>query len=268
MHAPSPKLPPSKLAPAQAARVNRYGVVRSVDIHCHCLPALDDGPQSIEDALALCRALVMDGITDAIATPHQLGRYDGVNWADEVRMAVRRMQALLRDQRIPLTIYPGAEVRIDERIPQLLQEGRLLTLADAGEFILIELPISMPIGARAVRELIGDWPTVVLAHAERYDVLKRDPAGAEAWIEANMALQVNAASLLPDAPPDCRAAAVTWLEMGWVSLIASDAHSTNARRPRMTEALAFLEHQFGPQIAAKICLDNPARLLAGAHGEG
>ena len=62
------------LAVPQQKRIERFGVSRSVDVHCHCLPGLDDGPQTLADAISLCRQIVEDGITTVIATPHQLGR--------------------------------------------------------------------------------------------------------------------------------------------------------------------------------------------------
>src|SRR5437868_4866892 len=75
----------TRLAPPQRARLERFDVAESVDIHCHILPGVDDGPATLEDSLLLARALVRDGITMAIATPHQLGRYDGRNLPGEIR---------------------------------------------------------------------------------------------------------------------------------------------------------------------------------------
>ena len=66
-------------SPEQQQRLDDFSTPRAVDIHCHCLPGFDDGPASLEDSLALCQALVKDGITSVIATPHQLGRYDYAN---------------------------------------------------------------------------------------------------------------------------------------------------------------------------------------------
>ena len=59
---------------AQRRRLERFGAAESVDIHCHILPGVDDGPATEDDAVALCRALAADGITTVCATPHQLGR--------------------------------------------------------------------------------------------------------------------------------------------------------------------------------------------------
>ena len=275
--------PPSSNSPAalsgpQLARLARFHVKHCVDIHCHCLPAIDDGPRNAAESVALCRLPVRDGFTDVVATPHQLGRWDGLNWAAEVRAAVAQLQVMLDRERVPLRIHPGGEVRIDERIPKLLHDGKLLTLGDGGRYLLLELPTSMHIGADAVMKLmqqcasvasdgaaqlatIATPPHVVLAHAERYDSLRRDPQAAEPWVHAGAVLQVNASSLLGEGPPDSRAAALQWLADGWVSAIATDAHSTNTRRPRMSEAIDLIEREFGIDVAQEVCIDNPLELL-------
>ena len=41
-----------------------------IDTHLHILPGVDDGPQTIEEAVALASVLVQDGIHTAVATPH------------------------------------------------------------------------------------------------------------------------------------------------------------------------------------------------------
>src|SRR5215207_1514833 len=106
--------------PAQRHRQERLAVSDSVDLHCHCLPGLDDGPASLPEALELCRGMVADGTTVAIATPHQLGRYEGRNEGDAVRRAVDELNRTLAAEGVPLRVLPGGDVRIDERIPRLL----------------------------------------------------------------------------------------------------------------------------------------------------
>jgi protein-tyrosine phosphatase len=219
------------------------------------------------DALALCRLLVRDGFTDVVATPHVLGRYDGFNWAQEVRTAAREMQAVLQRERVPLTIHPGAEVRIDERIQTLLESDRLLTLGDGGEYMLLELPTASYVSPHAVVEVLSrSGINIVLAHAERYESLRRDPMSAQQWVEAGVILQVNAPSLLGEAPAGATDAAMYWIQQGWVSLVATDSHSANSRRPRMTEAIEMLEREFGLETARKLCATNPLRVLEGEDG--
>src|SRR5262245_44755354 len=107
---------PSELSAIQRARLTKYSAEQSVDVHCHVLPGVDDGPATIDDSLAVCRALVRDGITTVIVTPHQLGRFEGRNLASDIRKRVGELQAILDLRRIPLRLVAGGEVRIDHRI--------------------------------------------------------------------------------------------------------------------------------------------------------
>ena len=128
------------LLQSQQTRLSAYGVSHVVDIHCHCLPGLDDGPGTMDQAVALCRALAGDGVTSVIATPHQLGRYDLINSASRIREAITELRDALASAQIPLSVWPGGDVRIDERILELIDRDQVLTLADAGRYVLLELP--------------------------------------------------------------------------------------------------------------------------------
>jgi protein-tyrosine phosphatase len=235
---------------------------RRVDIHCHCLPGIDDGPATLPEAIGLCRLLVTDGATDVIATPHQLGRYDGFNAAPQVRDAVAQLQSALNEKDIPLTIHPGGEVRVDERIPRLLRDDGLLTLGDLGEFLLIELSTAAYIKPEGLlAHLSQTGLQIILAHPERYVALQRDHDAAHPWIACGAALQLNADSLLGGAGAAARDAAWDWLERGWVSLVASDAHNVAIRRPRMSEAIESITRRLGDETARRVCVENPLRVL-------
>jgi protein-tyrosine phosphatase len=47
-----------------------------IDIHCHMLPGVDDGPESLDESLEMARLALGNGITETIVTPHiHVGRY-------------------------------------------------------------------------------------------------------------------------------------------------------------------------------------------------
>jgi protein-tyrosine phosphatase len=263
------QLPPQTkptLAYPQRARLQRFSIEHSVDTHCHVLPGIDDGPASLEESLGLCRALVRDGITVAIATPHQLGRFEGTNHVAHVRALVDELQAALDQRRIPLRVVAGGEVRVDERIPRLLSDGMINALGPAGHYLLLELPTGFPVDPAPVLDRFEpDLPSdrIILAHAERCDGLNQQPELAEAWIQQGVALQVNAGGLLGAFGRGAQVAALDWLGRGWVSIIATDAHSTGSRRPRMSEAIDFIAREFGEAVARRVCLENPLRVLNG-----
>jgi protein-tyrosine phosphatase len=250
--------PQAEFSSYQRARLAQFGAVQSVDVHCHILPGVDDGPATLDETLALCRALVRDGITAVIATPHQLGRFEGRNLAADVRTRVDQLQAVLHQRRIPLQLSPGAEVRVDERIPSLLRADQILTLADKRKCLLLELPTSVAIDPEILLPHLEVMECrIVLAHSERYEALWRDPALAEEWVRRGAALQVNAGAVTGAFGAPAQRAAWFWLQRGWVWLIATDSHSVGVRRPRMSDAIQAIERECGAEIAKCVCIENP-----------
>lgn len=97
------------------------------DIHCHLLPEIDDGPKDWEASLAMAQTAVVNGIRMIVATPHQLGRYE-TNTADQIRVLAAEAQRRIQDAGLPLTVLPGADVRVQEDLPELVANGDVLTL--------------------------------------------------------------------------------------------------------------------------------------------
>lgn len=249
-------------SPAQRRRLERYKTADCVDAHCHCLPGLDDGPASVSDAVELCRALVEDGVTTAIATPHQLGRFDGRVTAGAIRQGVADLNAVLIARGIPLSVVPGADVRVDERIPALLDTGQVLTLADSGKYLLLELPHDTFINIQPLlKEVTARQVTPILSHPERNVFLSRRPEVVIPWLEQGCMLQITAGSLTGSFGPAAERAAWHWLATGAASFVATDAHDAGARGPCMTQAIDAISRRQGEPAAYRVCMLNPARLL-------
>jgi protein-tyrosine phosphatase len=255
---------PPPWSPTQLARRESGAVPRCVDVHCHVLPGLDDGPSTLDDALDLCDALVDDGITTVIATPHQLGAYDGVNTAAVIRHAVRELMAELAREELPLEIYPGADVRVDERLAKLVDDDRVLTAADRRRHLLLELPHELFVDPLpAIAELGQRGIQVILTHPERHRYLSAATDRIAAWVAAGAVLQVTAGSLLGDFGPRANADAWRLVHAGLVSLIATDAHDSERRPPQLTTAYDVLTAEVGPEASRVLCLENPWRVFQG-----
>ena len=174
-----------------------YRKEQYVDIHCHCLPGIDDGPSTMLEAIELCRALVRDGIGTVIATPHQLGRFDNTNNTAQIREAVGMMNQHLHETNIDLQILPGADVRVDERICELLEADKVMTLCDGGKYLLLELPSQVFIEIDSLLvELNQRGISVIISHPERYRMVAQKPEVLEKWLEHGASLQITAGSLL------------------------------------------------------------------------
>lgn len=239
-----------------------------IDIHCHCLPGLDDGPAEMTEALDLCRALVEDGIDTVVATPHQLGRFDGRNHAAHVRGAVNQLTKQLLEAGIPLTVLPGADVRVDERIPRLLQDDTVLTLADQGKHLLLELPHEAFIDIEwLLRQLADRGLSVIISHPERHPVLAARPEIIAKWSGLGASFQITAGSLLGQFGPASQQAAWYFLQSSVAGMVATDAHDTKHRCPSMKAAFKLLSQKLGQDTAGWLCIENPKRVVEGKQIE-
>jgi protein-tyrosine phosphatase len=250
-----------QLTQPQRDRLDRFDTDQCVDVHCHCLPGVDDGPRTGDEALELCRALVGDGVTTVVATPHQLGAYELRNHGPLVRQRVAELQSALDVDAIPLKVLPGAEVRIDERIPWLLDAGEVLTVGDAGSHLLLELPQNHWIDPLPlIRTLARAGVCAVITHPERLPLVVSRPTAVRPWVDAGALLQVTAASLAGRFGADAEQVGWALVAAGLVAAVATDAHGARRRSPRLSQALALLEARHGRAVAAELCIHGPRRL--------
>ncbi|GAH02915.1 unnamed protein product, partial [marine sediment metagenome] len=234
------------------------------DIHCHCLPGLDDGRETMAEALALCGKLVTEGIATVVATPHQLGRFDGCNEAAKVRNATSELNGQLQKAGIRLTVLPGGDVRVDERVCRLLQADRILTLADKGKYILLELPHEIFIDIEPLlTELAGLKVRAIISHPERHNALDSQLRIVLKWLDVGAHLQITASSLLGYWGAEAHRAAWNFLNSGWATLVATDAHDIDGRRPRMRAAFGRISKRLGEDVARLVCIENPSRVVNG-----
>ncbi len=233
-----------------------------IDLHCHLLPGLDDGAQTLAAAVEMAAIAAGEGVHTIVATPHLVvGREDA--WG-EVAARAAELRQLLTSRRISLDLHLGAEVLLDPGLPDLAVRGRLPLLV-AGPYVLVELPFySLPTYAEQVLfELQAQGLRPVLAHPERCFPLHGDLAWVAGLAERGVVMQVNATSLTGDHGPSVRQAARELLRRGLAQLIASDAHSPAERPPRLAAAVAAAAGLVGEQAAMAMVSTNPAAVVAG-----
>jgi protein-tyrosine phosphatase len=238
------------------------GSARFVDLHCHCLPNFDDGPGSMRQAIALCRARVCDNIGAVVAMPHQLGRFEGRTTVPAIRNGTERLRQHLGDEDIDLKVFPGAEVRLDERLSTLLAQRAVLTLADMNRHVLLELPETVFINIEPLLvQCARDGIDVIIAHAERNAPMLDHPGVLQRWIECGAGLQVTAAGLAGRFGSDVEQAAWQLIDRGWVVAVATDAHDCTGLG--MSKAHDLVGVRCGVDLAHLLCIENPTRVLIG-----
>ena len=237
-----------------------------IDIHSHILPALDDGPTTVQESMEMCRIAVHDGIKKIVATPHvENGMFD-VN-AQMVLERVNTLNQLIQQEGLDLTIYPGSEVHLNDRLinENIIKESHILTINGNKTYILLEFSFQwIPTETEhVIFKLKSMGFTPILPHLERNYGIQENSAVLHRFVDMGAVLQVTAQSItggFGSAPKKC----VLWmLKNNLVHVVASDAHSPANRPPILSQAVKIVSDILDEETAHKMVSEYPKMILEG-----
>jgi protein-tyrosine phosphatase len=219
-----------------------------LDLHCHILPGVDDGAATLDEALAMARFCVRDGITHVTATPH-CNRTCRLLRAD-ILPHVARLRHELAAAGIALSVLPGSEIQVtdSDTYRREVEEELYCHLGDGRAFTLLEFSwtewLYPPDAAELVGWLRGRGMTPIVAHPERHRHLVEDPGRIRAVVGAGAWLQVTVDSLLGNHGPGPRSAGEELLRTYPDGVLATDAH--NLRRcSGLAAGFAWVRQELG-----------------------
>jgi protein-tyrosine phosphatase len=234
-----------------------------IDIHCHILPGLDDGPDELEETLEMCRLSLADGITEIVATPHL---YQGMFDTDResILRTYEKVCEALDASGIPLKLHIGADLHLTPELVKKIEEREALTL-NHGRYFLLELPHRLL--PPNLNELISDLVSIglvqIITHPERNEaVLRKEEAFLE-LLRSGALCQVTAMSVTGEFGKECEHFACSLIEAGAAHFIASDAHSTGWRGPGLSGALQVAGQIVGEEAAGRLVREHPQAVLSG-----
>lgn len=232
-----------------------------IDIHCHILPNVDDGPQSLDEALEMAKEAVREGIHTIVATSHFIKESKFII-GEPLKNELELFNAKLQKEGIPLKVLLGNEAYISPQLPSQLDSGEVFTINNS-RYLLLELPInSIPSYTEEILyqlKLRGIVP--IIAHPERYRQVNEDPKIVLEWINKGSLIQINAGSLMGRFGENARDMAVTLLKQRKVHFIGSDGHSSRSRKPKLREACKIAVDILGESAGKKLVCHNPAMVL-------
>lgn len=208
-----------------------------LDLHCHILPGMDDGPTEMAESLRMAARAVADGISAVVATPH-VGNGVFNNRPEEIFAGVERLRVNLHEAGIPLQIYPGAEVHLVPQLSETVNARQVITI-NHGRYLLLELPEILLVDSCKAElfnlRMQGIVP--IIAHPERHAYFQKHQGALLELLEMGMLCQVTAQSLLGDFGSRIQKCAEQMVRNRQVQVLASDAHGAENRVPALTEAV-------------------------------
>jgi len=234
-----------------------------IDLHCHILPGIDDGPKTLNESLEMAHIFEQAGYSHVVATPHAV---PGTTWMpgpEKIRDGLDQLNQAIAAKGIKLKVLPGMEIALDPHISDLLDQGRVLTLAGTS-CVLVEPPFQrLPLGwDQAVFNVLSHGFTVLLAHPERCTQLAANPRLCDQLIESGVYFQVNWDSFAGHHGRATQKMAIYLASKGYIHCLATDSHDAeirNSAQVRLVEAR--IEELVGHRNLKLIAGENPIRVL-------
>jgi|Deesub1362B_J571_1020462.scaffolds.fasta_scaffold00010_127 protein-tyrosine phosphatase len=231
-----------------------------IDIHCHILPGIDDGPDTVDTALRMLQLAKRDGIKEIIATPHIM---EGVYI--NKRYDIQKSLVSLRERADILPIGIGAEIRIGRDTLQRLLDGDYPTLND-GKYALIEFPFySLPPLEeieRIIKNFILNGIIPIVAHPEKNIMILNNLRILKRLTKRGVLFQATASSII-NGSYRIQKTTLRMIKNGYIHVIASDAHDPVHRPPLLSEAYIRIKRVFSEKEAKRLFLENPWRIIKG-----
>lgn len=220
-----------------------------VDLHCHLLPGIDDGSKNMAISLRLAREATENGVTHALLTPHHMnGHY--VNHKQDVIRRTKELQEQINTHNIPLTVFPGQEVRINGQLMEALDRDDILFADTAGKYMMLEFPDDdVP---HYTNQMIFDLQQrgiiPVIVHPERNTKIMAEPDLIYQLLEKGCLSQITASSYVGTFGKKVESFSRRLIEAGQGYVFASDAHNLPGRKYEMRQAFEKMKREFGQKL--------------------
>ncbi|MDD6102249.1 MAG: protein-tyrosine-phosphatase [Clostridiales bacterium] len=211
-----------------------------IDVHCHVIPGVDDGSESVEESLKMLKIAADEGITHMLCTSHYKADRHNAS-VDTLKQRRLSLQKEASRSGLNITLLPGNEILYFGEMFERIENGTVNTFNNT-KYIMVEFhPADRFQYIRNALENVQEHGYIpVVAHVERYACIIREPDLAIELSRMGIKLQVNASSVLGETGRDIKKCAVYLLEEGAVSYIGTDAHSSRKRAPRMKKCVKYL----------------------------
>lgn len=237
-----------------------------IDIHSHIVFDVDDGPDTLEESLALIKESYSQGVRTIVSTSH---RRKGMFETPEEKIFTNFSVVKEEVEKIydDLTLSFGGELYYSNDIPEKLSKNQVPRM-NGTRFALVEFSMTTPWKEihTGLSQVLMQGVTPIVAHIERYNALEFNKERVKELIDMGCYTQINSSHVLKpklfgDKYKVFKKRARYFLEENLVHCVASDMHNTGERKPYMKEAYQIIFKDFGKKRAHDLFKDNPQTLL-------
>ena len=232
-----------------------------IDMHCHILPEVDDGAESIEETVQMLQIAYQEGIRCIIATPHhhpKRGKESPKVLRKKLRLVRREAEKIDKKFRV----YLGTEVFFGQDIPEKLKAGTVLSMNKRACVLLEFSPMdSFSYIQQGIQTVQMAGYEVILAHAERYMCVLDKPERIEYLWKMGTLIQINSSSITGGSGRKVKKFVRQLLAQQMVHCVGTDAHGIEYREPRMQKAAEYVERKYGKEYMRRIFFSNAKELL-------
>ena len=232
-----------------------------IDIHSHILPALDDGAKDLKKTREMFQIAYDEGIRGIIATPHFFASRKSAS-VEKIKNTIELVKNAMEDWGFYINIYSGNEIYYRSEVAELLEEGKICTLADS-HYVLVEFdPMTEYFYLRdGILKLDSYGYIPILAHAERYECLFEKKERLQRVKDHGGLIQVNASSFQGGMFDEMGKRARYIMKNELLDFVGTDSHSTGKRSPRIKETAYYLHKKLGKKHAEEILVKNPQAVI-------
>ena len=227
-----------------------------IDIHSHIIPNVDDGARSVEETFNILKEAQEAGFTDVILTSHyETNAQELIFWKE-------KLQEVLKKQGTKINLHSGMEIYITNQMEELLENKKILTLANSG-YMLIELTLATNVKYfdYVVYYLEAKGIKPIIAHPERYKCVQKDPDIVEEYIEKGCLIQCNYGSIVNLYGREAEKTIKTLLKKNQVHFLGSDVHRENGTYLIILYAIKKIRKIIGENKINEITTINPKKIL-------
>ena len=232
-----------------------------IDIHCHILPNVDDGSESLEESIAMAKIAESEGITKIVNTSHCHFDFK-YKKGNELKLELEKFNQALKEENINIEVLLGNELYYTSDLIERFDELDFFSMNNS-KYILMEFsPINFPKNIEDVIyeiKIRGYIP--IIAHAERYKHVQEDVNIVLDCIKEGALIQVNASSILGKNGEKAEDTSKKLLDNNMVHFVATDAHSSNRRRPLIKDSYNYILKNYGKEVSEKLFIENPTAVI-------